>query len=475
MQTAIVCFRQDLRLSDNPALRAAIESADEVIPVYIFDPEETTGGASRWWLHHSLASLAAELKKRGAELVLLKGGSNTALLELCKTTKASSVHWNRTYDPRSVARDTDLKARLTEQGLQAESYRGNLLFEPWEICNQSKLPFRVFTPFWRACSSKLDQVPVPLPEPRSIRGRRVQGVSLASLEILPRIPWYHGFSIWEPGQGGAQRALKKFMADAANRYLIGRDKPQIVGTSRLSPHFHFGEISSRQVLAYMRAAQAVDRHAGFVENSKAFLRQIGWRDFAHHVMFAFPGIASQPLDPKFAAFKWRTDTQSLGAWQQGCTGIPIVDAGMRELWVTGWMHNRVRMIVGSFLTKNLLIHWHEGLRWFDDTLVDADIANNVFGWQWIAGCGADAAPYFRIFNPIAQSERFDPQGHYLKRWLPELAEVPLPWLHKPFECPPLLLSAAGVTLGREYPWPIVDMKSTRARALEQWTALRGSR
>ncbi len=479
MSTAIVWFRRDLRLTDHGALTAALASADRVLPVYVHAPEEEApwapGGASRWWLHHSLAALDAALRARGGRLLLLRGPSLAALSALADATGATRVHWNRSYEPSAVARDTDVKAALRERGLEVESHPGNLLFEPWTIRNGSGQPFRVFTPFWRVCQKSLDQLPPPAAAPSAVvlPDASPMGLPLAALELLPRIPWDAGFPArWTPGEDGALARLDAFLDDDVGGYADGRDRPDLPATSRLGPHLHFGELSPRQAVAATRAS--VGRTAsGVAAGVESFVREIGWREFAHHVLFAFPHTPTAPLDPRFASFPWREDPVALKAWQRGRTGVPIVDAGMRELWHTGWMHNRVRMIVASLLTKNLGLSWLEGARWFHDTLLDADLASNTLGWQWAAGCGADAAPYYRIFNPVLQAERFDPDRAYLRTWLPELARLPNEWLHRPFAAPEAVLRAASIVLDRDYPRPVVDLATSRDRALGAWQTYRG--
>jgi deoxyribodipyrimidine photo-lyase len=479
MTTAVVWFRRDLRLTDHPALAAALASAERIVALYIHAPDEEApwapGAASRWWLHHSLASLHAALVARGARLTIARGASLTTLLEVARATRASSVHWNRSYEPALVARDTAIKAALREAGFAAESYPGNLLLEPWMIQNAAGAPFRVFTPFWRSCQAALDQVAPPLPAPRAVplAADAPAGLPLAALDLLPRIRWDQGFSSrWTPGEAGAMARLEAFLATQVGAYAEQRDRPDLPGTSRLSAHLHFGELSPRQALAAARPATH-DPAAG--RGAASFLRELGWREFAHHLLYAFPHTALAPMDPRFADFAWRRDDARLTAWQRGVTGVPLVDAGMRELWHTGWMHNRVRMIVASFLTKNLGLHWLDGARWFHDTLVDADLASNTLGWQWTAGCGADAAPYYRIFNPVLQTERFDPGRDYLRTWLPELARLPDEWLHRPFAAPAAVLARAGVMLGGGYPAPVVDLADSRAEALAAWQRLRGPR
>ena len=482
MHTAIVWFRRDLRLADHLALAAAAAGADRVVPLYIHAPEEegedSLGGASRWWLHHTLIALDTALRERGSRLIVAQGPSLDTLRRIATATGATSIHWNRSYEPAVVRRDKEVKAALREAGLTAESYAGNLLFEPWTVKNLSGEPFRVFTPFWRNCQKRLAEVPLPLRAPsKAALGACPDvpgGVAVQALGLLPTVPWDAGFrAAWKPGEAGAHARLRAFLNDDVADYDELRNRPDLPGSSRLSPHLHFGEISPRQIVA---ATQQVlmDGRATGARGVESFVREVGWREFAQHVLYAFPHTVTEPMDGRFRNFAWRDDAASLAAWQGGRTGIPMVDAGMRELWHTGWMHNRVRMIVASFLTKNLGHHWREGARWFNDTLVDADLASNTMGWQWTAGCGVDAAPFYRIFSPVLQSERFDPARAYVRRWVPELARLPDKWIHRPDAASPPVLAAAGVLLGRTYPRPIVDLAGSRDRALATWQATRGA-
>ena len=463
MSLALVWLRRDLRLADNPALQAAIEAGHTPVPVYVHAPAEEApwepGAATRWWLHHSLQALAGELRALGSSLVLREGTTLDQLNQLIDASGAVAVYWNRLYDPVLTRRDSEIKEALRARGVQAQSFSAHLLAEPWEIRNGSGEPYRVFTPFWRTLKQRLP-LPSPLPAPSSLPAHGQSGCELAQFELLPRIAWDQGLAqAWTPGAIGAADALEAFVDAALENYAQGRDRPDRPGTSRLAPHLHFGEISPRQL------CQRLLQHAtpGQQELVEPWLRQLGWRDFGHHLLYHFPHTSEQPLQASFARFEWaEVDDAKLAAWQRGRSGIPIVDAGMREMWTTGWMHNRVRMIVASLLTKNLRYHWLHGARWFWDTLVDADLANNTQGWQWTAGSGADAAPYFRIFNPIAQGERFDPDGTYVKRYVPELAHLPAAQIHQPW-------SVGGV---RGYPKPIVDLKATREAALAAYNALR---
>ena len=463
MSVALVWFRRDLRLADNPALQAALRDGHTPVPVYVHAPDEEApwapGAATLWWLHHSLAALDQELRAIGSSLVLCAGDTLTELTRLVDATGARAVYWNRLYDPVMTRRDSGIKEALRLRGITAESHAGHLVAEPWEIRNGSGEPYRVFTPFWRTLQKRLP-LPEPLPAPTSLPPHALTGCALADFKLLPTIRWDAGFhDHWTPGAAGAKEALEQFTGAALEAYPGGRDRPDRPGTSRLSPHLHFGEISPRQVSRrLLQGATPAQR-----ELAEPYLRQLGWRDFGHHLLYHFPHTSEEPLQSSFAAFDWaEAEDSKLHAWQRGQTGIPIVDAGMRELWTTGWMHNRVRMIVASLLTKNLRYHWLHGARWFWDTLVDADLANNTQGWQWTAGSGADAAPYFRIFNPVTQGERFDPLGAYVKRHVPELVHLPAAHIHQPW-------SVGGV---RGYPKPIVDLKQTREAALAAYSALR---
>jgi deoxyribodipyrimidine photo-lyase len=477
VSTALVWFRRDLRLADNPALAAAVEQAERVVAVYVHSPDDDgdwrPGAASNWWLHQSLVGLDEALRRRGLALTLRRGPAAAALLALAAETGATQVYWNRVYEPALVARDRTLEAELQAYGLACEGFNGALLFEPWEVRTAQGGPYKVFTPFWRVGQSMLDRLPAPLAAPRRLRGpaRSPHSEPLGALGLLPRVPWDEGLAAhWAPGEPGAHARLEAFCAGALEDYAAARNRPDLAGSSRLSPHLHFGELSPRQCVAAVRNA-LVDRPAARTSGA-AFLRELGWREFAHHLLHHFPRTTDAPLDERFARFEWARDDAALEAWRRGRTGYPLVDAGMRELWATGWMHNRVRMLVASLLTKNLRQPWLEGARWFWDTLVDADLANNTLGWQWTTGCGADAAPYFRIFNPVLQAERYDPQRAYLRRWLPELARLPDAWIHRPWQAPPGVLTEAGVELGSTYPRPVVDFAASRLAALAAYARIR---
>ena len=470
----LVWLRQDLRLGDNPALAAASRRGGPVVPVFIWAPEEegawAPGSASRWWLHESLEQLGAACDAAGSELIIGRRSSLAELRRVAKATGADAVFWNRRYEPAAVARDREVEEALRAAGLHTESFSGALLHEPTTIRNKAGRPFQVFTPFWRTCLSSAEPAD-PLPTLRKLvpPGRRPASLPLRVLGLQPVHSWTDGLrAAWHPGAAGADGELRRFLRNGLLTYDEGRNRPDLVGTSRLSPHLHFGEISPRQVWhAVKRFAESRSIPATTWRRWQ-FLTELGWREFAHHLLFHFPHTPEQPLRSEFARFPWRENAPWLRAWQRGRTGYPLVDAGMRELWATGWMHNRVRMVVASFLVKNLLIPWQTGAQWFWDTLVDADLANNTLGWQWTAGCGADAAPFFRIFNPISQGQKFDPGGDYVRRWVPELARLPGKWVHQPWQAPPAALAAAGVELGRTYPSPIVSLSVSREVALEAY-------
>ena len=462
---AIVWFRQDLRLQDNPALHAALQGGYEPVPVFIDAPDElapwTRGAASSAWLHHSLNSLSADLARLGSRLVLRKGPSDQAMTELLKQSGARAVFYNRSYEPQARARDAAINELLSSSGVDVQSFNANLFCEPEAIHTQSDTPYKVFTPFWRKLRPTLiDHEPMRMPAQLPGVDAAISGVELASLGLLPEKNWDQTFwEFWQPGEAGAQDLLESFIDGALISYSEQRNLPDRIGTSKLSPHLHFGELSVWQIF---RALQNLPKRAGLDAAKEHYLRELGWREFSAHLLYHFPHTHQANLNPKFDGFDWRVaDESDLGAWQRGHTGIPIVDAGMRELWQTGWMHNRVRMIVASFLCKNLRYHWLHGARWFWGTLLDADLANNTQGWQWTAGTGADAAPYFRIFNPVTQAKRFDPKAAYIKRWVPELEALDVPAVFAPWEHPDQAQKIAG-----NYPRsPLVDLSQSRNAAL----------
>ncbi|NDC62486.1 MAG: deoxyribodipyrimidine photo-lyase [Planctomycetia bacterium] len=430
--TTIVWFRHDLRLDDNPALAAAAARGG-VVPVFVWAPEEEApwepGAASRWWLHHSLEKLSAALAKAGAPLLIRRGPSLETLRHVARECSATHVAWNRRYEPAVIARDTGIKKALAADGLAVESFNGSLLFEPMQVATKEGKPYQVFTPFWRALLAR-DEPAEPIAAPRKLKagGGDPGSRRLESLDLLPRIDWAATMrETWTPGEAGAARRMDRFLERAIPAYGTERDRPDHDGTSSLSPHLHFGEVSPRRIWHAVRAGVGGRPAAKITGGPECYLRELGWREFANHLLYHFPHTTNAPLRADYARFPWADDPVGLRAWQRGRTGYPIVDAGMRQLWATGWMHNRVRMIVASFLVKDLRVSWLEGARWFWDTLVDADLAANTLGWQWAAGCGADAAPYFRIFNPASQAAKFDPAGAYAGRWAgSDAADYPEP-------------------------------------------------
>ena len=477
----ILWFRRDLRLADNPALIAAIDAADglgaTLLPAYVWEPRErrawAPGGAARWWLWHSLRSLDGELSRLGSRLALHRGDPVDRVLALAEETAAVRVVWAEGLEPDEAADDAALETALLACGIEAQVVKQvNLLADPLSVLTRDGRPYTVFTPYWRA---RLAAGPPeePLPAARSLPAapQDPRGLSLADLEPEAVRPWAAGFGeVWEPGEPGSQRRLEAFLDGPLTAYAADRDRPDLEGISRLSPHLHWGEMTARQVWhaaggvlaeagmeleAALGPASREDGAApGLQRSAAAFLRQLGWREFGHHLLVAFPHTATQPLRERFAAFPWRDDRDALHAWRRGHTGYPIVDAGMRQLWTTGWLHNRVRLLSGSFLVKDLLLPWQDGAAWYWDTLVDADLANNTLGWQWVSGCGADAAPYFRVFNPVTQGRRHDPDGAYVRRWVPERADSDAAEAHGPL------------------PGALVDHRAARARALAAYQAVR---
>ena len=469
--TTLVWFRQDLRLSDNPAFALAARRGP-ILPVFILDeggePGRPLGGASRWWLHHSLTALAHAL----GGLLLRRGDARVILPELVQQSGAQSVCWNRCYEPYAIARDQGLKKALEAQGAKVDTCNGSLLHEPWEVKSGDGRPFKIYTPFWRACLRQAVAPAAAAAPAFTLADFPSRGERLEHWRLLPRQPdWATGFaSQWTPGEHGARARLREFLAHGLADYARLRDRPDRPNVSRLSPHLHWGEISPRQIWSATRAHLRLE--PGLKADAEKFLAEIGWREFAYHLLFHFPNLPHSNWKREFDLYPWQDSARQLRAWQRGQTGYPFVDAGLRELWSTGYMHNRVRMIVASFLVKHLRIDWRAGERWFWDTLLDADLANNVAGWQWVAGSGADAAPYFRIFHPIEQGRKFDPDGNYVRRWCPELARLPTEHLHAPFDAPPSVLEAAGVVLGKTYALPLVEHRAARQAALDAYAAVK---
>ena len=474
----IVWFRRDLRLTDNPALAAAVDAGGAVVPLFILDEDSpgawAPGGASRWWLHESLAALRQALGEQGLELVLRRGVPAAILDDLARETGARAVHWNRCYEPYAIARDKAVKAGLADRGLEVRSFAASLLREPWTVITRSGGPYKVFTPFWKALRDQGDP-DAPLPAPTHAKpGAPARTDDLDAWGLLPHGPdWAGGLrDTWSPGEAGAQERLADFLERAVTAYPDDRNRPDRPGTSRLSPHLAWGEISPRQIWHRVRDRLRAAGDGAAERGCWSFLRELGWRDFSYHLLYHWPDFPERTWQPGFAAFPWRDDEAGYRAWCRGRTGYPAVDAAMRELWHSGWMHNRMRMVAASFLVKHLLIPWQRGEAWFWDTLADADLANNSASWQWVAGCGADAAPYFRIFNPVAQGETHDPDGAYVRRWVPELARLPGKYLNKPWEAPPEILRDSDVKLGETYPKPLVDHKMARDRALGAYAEIK---
>lgn len=463
--TTIIWFQRDLRIQDNPALKYASQLQLPILPIYVFDPEEdenwSMGASSRWWLHHSLESLQKSLKKLGLDLFFFHGKALDVLQKLIDKTEAKYIIWNCCYEQDACVREKKVLKLASTKNCIAKGFHGNLLFAPGHITTKQGKPYQVFTPFWRSCLKQ----EIFKPEGKILQKLQLTSYSkslpLRDLNLLPRIGWDRDFPLlWQPGEKVALKKLEQFLVNKIDQYAMDRDFPAENGTSMLSPHLHFGEISVGRIFE--------DVH----EHSTDFIRQIGWREFAYHLLIAFPHTSSKPLRAEFTHFPWGKNRKHLKAWQKGMTGIPIIDAGMRQLWQFGWMHNRVRMIVASFLVKDLMIPWQEGAKWFWDTLVDADLANNTLGWQWCAGCGADAAPYFRIFNPFTQGKKFDSKAEYVRQFVPELKKLPNQFIHTPHLAPSSVLEKAGVNLGETYPYPIVDHDLARKKALQmyqQWS------
>jgi deoxyribodipyrimidine photo-lyase len=472
MTTAIFWFTLDLRLQDLPGLAAAMRQYDQVVPIFILDRQDPwfVGRAGQWWLHRSLEKLSSDIARQGGQLVLRSGATLSTLLQLIQQSGATALHVSRAYEPWLAATQQQVFQTLATNGVVCKRYAGRLLLEPEQILNQQGKPFQVFTPYYKHCLKSLSLPPnSPALKPRWFT-HALASERLADWALLPTKPnWAKGFEEWEPGEAGAQKTLRETATKRVVSYAARRDQPATDGTSRLSPHLHFGEISPRAIWHGVSHNRAIPAGAG-----EPFLRQLIWREFSFYLLHHWPHIPERAFKAAFERFPWTQNAKALEAWQRGETGYPIVDAGMRELWQTGWMHNRVRMIVASFLTKHLQIHWREGAAWFWDTLVDADLANNTAGWQWVAGSGADAAPYFRIFNPVLQGEKLDRSGDYVRAWVPELAQLPAKYIHKPWLAPSAVLQVAGVQLGKNYPAPIVNHEQARQTALAAYALIRSA-
>lgn len=466
MSTALYWFRQDLRCQDNPALALACAQHTHLIPLYIDEltPSLAMGGAQKWWLHHSLISLQQQLRTHQLDLYCRRANPLELLKELIKEHQIDAVYWNRCYEPMHIARDQQIKSELKSLGVEVVSCNGSLLHEPWEVLNQSGEYFKVFTPYWRQCLRQMQDKPlVQITEwPQK---KAIDSDTIAQWNLLPQNPnWAIEFAQhWQPGEAGALNNLHRFIDESLSDYKEARNEPAKDATSKLSPHLHFGEISPRTIWAAIQ--EAMHNPKCTIQSAQFYLSELGWREFSYQLLYHYPQLPDTNFKRQFDLFPWHEDMPALRRWQRGLTGFPIVDAGMRELWRSGYMHNRVRMIVASFLTKDLLIDWRQGAQWFWDTLLDADLANNAASWQWVAGSGADASPYYRIFNPMLQGEKFDPDGVYIKKWVPELAQVPPRWIHKPWEAP---LGSLPIELGTDYPLPMVDHNHARMLALEYY-------
>ena len=471
MQKAIYWFRQDLRLYDNPALMEASNYA-EILPIYIVDSQTPKqyqiGAASKWWLHNSLTSLNKSLNNN---LNIYHAPPLDIIKNLIKDYNIDAIFWNRCYEPFAIQRDKEIKEYLQSNNIKNKSFNASLLWEPWEIKKTDGSEYKVFTPYYRKGCLLATSPAKPLDKPNNLAlVKDKSSLSISQLNLLPEIKWYISLEkCWSIGEKSAKESLYKFIENGLDNYKIGRDFPATSYVSRLSPHIHFGEISIRQI---WHTIAAIDNDNSNIDH---FLSELGWREFSYYQLYNHPTLPEQNLQRKFDKFAWQINDKNLKAWQTGNTGIPLVDAGMRELWQTGYMHNRIRMVVGSFLVKNLRLHWKHGEQWFWDTLVDADLASNCASWQWVAGCGNDAAPYFRIFNPITQGEKFDPNGEYIRKYIPELAKLPTKYIYAPWQAPTQVLEQANIALGTDYPLPIVDLKLSREQALLAFQALKNNK
>lgn len=475
---SIVWFRLDLRLSDNPALAIAAAMSDTVVPVFIHAPTEESpwpsGAAARWWLHFNLHALDADLRNLGSKLVIRSGSTIDTLWTIIKETKAKNVFWNRRYEPAIASLDSQLMKILEANGIRVHIFNGSLLFDPETILNKTGLPFRIFSAYWKSCQQRGIDIQ-PYEKPKSLKTIPTSSLSVSELSLLSSHSWHKRFTpLWSPSESGAQQVCNLFVQSKLSQYADERNILFGDTTSQLSPHLHFGTISPRQVLATIHQYYPEFKMLSYTNHSiDSYIRELGWREFAYYLLCHYPHTPCQPFNPKFSNFHITPfNSNHFIAWTKGLTGIPIIDAAMRALWTTGWMHNRARMLTASFLTKNLGIPWLKGAHWFWDTLVDADLANNTLGWQWTAGCGVDAAPYFRIFNPVLQGERFDPEGHYIRQWLPELSRLPTHYIHKPWLISHTIQSKSGIVLGKDYPFPLVDLTATRNRALEAYAKMK---
>ena len=467
---AIFWFRQDLRLHDNQALIAAAKHR-LCMPIYILQPggggDFALGAASKWWLHHSLCQLNQALENK---LNVYIGDPSKIIADIVKKMRPAAVYWNRCYEPWRISEDADIKASMRQQGIVCKSFKASLLWEPWEVLKPDGKPYQVFTPFYKngCLRQPSPRAPLPLPAKLSLLQDPHNKLTIAQLKLLPKIQWDKTMAIeWQIGEQAAANKLAHFLSDGLASYQEGRNFPAQRHVSRLSPHLHFGEISPQQIW-HATKQHTLGQDGDLEAAAESFLRELCWREFSYALLYHYPNLPQQNFKAKFDNFPWQHNPALLAAWQRGQTGYPLIDAGMRELWQTGYMHGRVRMAVGSFLVKNLRLHWRHGAAWFWNCLLDADLANNSASWQWVAGSGADAAPYFRIFNPVLQGEKFDPSGEYTKRYVPELAFLPQRYLLQPWNAPKEVLDAANVRLGVTYPLPIVDLKLSRQQAMQAY-------
>ncbi|MBN8192613.1 deoxyribodipyrimidine photo-lyase [Bacillus sp. NTK074B] len=466
-KSIIVLFREDLRIHDNPALYSACQEGN-VVPLYIWDEEtspSTYGEAKKWWLHRNIDSFQKRIRSIGGRLFLDAGKIEEVLPQWVEKTKAQAVYWNRVYDPKVYEEYLKLAHSLSSQGVEVKTHEGSLLLPPWKIKKDDDSPYKVYSAFYKSIRKERIPEPFPTPDHLDVPKFKEEGICLEDLDLLPSIPWHHIMeSIWEPGEEAAFKRLNSFLENSLHDYSEGRDFPGAGHHSTLSPYLTLGVISVRKIFHTLIEIQN--------KPVESFIKQLIWREFSYTVLLHFPESTTRSLNGKFHDFKWQTNEDEWEKWTSGQTGYPIVDAGMRELWATGFMHNRVRMVVASFLTKHLLIPWQRGAEWFLDTLIDADLANNSMGWQWVAGSGFDSAPYFRIFNPTLQSEKFDEDGTYIRMWVPELKNLSNRYIHKPSDAPPDILEQSHITMGKDYPYPIVDHKAARQRALDRYEEIK---
>lgn len=464
----VVWMRRSLRLADNPALLEATKNHKAVLCCFVLDPQDSwaNGSAIRSWLDKSLRSLTQELVSKGSQLYIAQGNAVSEILRICEETKAKKLYVPKRYDSWGLFEEKKLQSKVSGLDLQLELLQSYLLWEPLDVLTNMKTPYKVYTAFWNACL-KVPPPAKPLPAPKTVHCPLTlfkASVEIDKLKLKPKINWDSVFfEEWEVGETAAHKNLSRLLKSTISSYEVNRNIPGIAGTSRLSPHLALGEISPRQIWWKVLEKRG-EKNLSFSE--LVYLKELVWREFSQHLIFHFPQLVSEPLRENFKRFPWKKDPEAFDKWKRGMTGFPIVDAGMRELWKTGWMHNRVRMIVASFLVKNMMVSWKEGADWFQDTLVDFDLANNVLGWQWVAGCGVDASPFFRIFNPILQGEKFDKDGAYVKKWCPELAELPSKWIHQPFSAPASVLAEYGLVLGKNYPLPMLKLPESRDLALK---------